>query len=131
MNRLATSLAFIPLLAACSHKGAPTDTPSGRATYSGDTAFEARGATATAAPEAPPPGAPQKKSASAPAAMSGAGADSAAVARESEARPGLGTAWGETLSSRVSSAPFERAEPERPFSIASLYYNDANGIRAM
>jgi hypothetical protein len=130
MNRLATSLAFIPLVAACAHQGAPSDTPSGRATYSGDSAFEARGAKSTAAPAAPPSGARQE-SAAAPTAMSSADADASAVARESEARPGLGTAWGETMSSRVSSAPFERAEPQRPFSVASLYYNDANGIRAM
>ena len=46
-------------------------------------------------------------------------------------RPGLGTTWGETRSSRVSSAPFQRANPNNPFSVTSLHYNDSSGINAM
>jgi hypothetical protein len=46
-------------------------------------------------------------------------------------RPGLGTEWGETRSSRISSAPFTRADPQTPFAMASLFYNDADGARAM
>ncbi len=46
-------------------------------------------------------------------------------------RPGLGTAWGETRESRVRSVPFEREDPEAPSAIATLYYDDAAGIRAM
>jgi hypothetical protein len=46
-------------------------------------------------------------------------------------RPGLGTAWGETRVSRISTAPFIRADVERPFAVASLFYNDAEGARSM
>jgi hypothetical protein len=46
-------------------------------------------------------------------------------------RPGLGTEWGESRFSRVTTAPFVRAESDRPFVVASLYYNDRAGIQAM
>ncbi len=45
-------------------------------------------------------------------------------------RPGLGTTWGETMSSRVSNAPFERASGN-PFSLTTIRYNDQMGISAM
>ncbi len=45
-------------------------------------------------------------------------------------RPGLGTTWGESMTSHVSNAPFERASGG-PFSVASIHYNDATGIGAM
>jgi hypothetical protein len=45
-------------------------------------------------------------------------------------RPGLGTEWGETRQSRVSSAPFERADGARPLSTTSFFYNDESGVRA-
>jgi hypothetical protein len=45
-------------------------------------------------------------------------------------RPGLGTEWGETRQSRVSSAPFERADGDRPLSATSFFYNDESGVRA-
>jgi hypothetical protein len=57
-------------------------------------------------------------------------ADRGAMQPERDERPGLGTSWGETRSSRVSSAPFERNQ-SGPFAVASLNYNDANGVRAM
>lgn len=47
-----------------------------------------------------------------------------------EERPGLGTEWGETRQSRVSSAPFERADGDRPLSATSFFYNDESGVRA-
>jgi hypothetical protein len=47
-----------------------------------------------------------------------------------EERPGLGTEWGETRQSRVSSAPFERADGGRPLSTTSFFYNDESGVRA-
>ncbi len=46
-------------------------------------------------------------------------------------RPGLGTKWGETRHSQVETAAFERANSRRPFAVASIYYNDATGVRAM
>ncbi len=46
-------------------------------------------------------------------------------------RPGLGTEWGETRHSRVSSAPFERQDSHRPLSLTSFRYNDEEGVRAV
>lgn len=46
-------------------------------------------------------------------------------------RPGLGTEWGETRDSRVSSAPFERQAWSSPLSVTSFFYNDESGVRAM
>lgn len=58
-------------------------------------------------------------------------APSSQVAPEPIDRPGLGTEWGETRVSRISTAPFVRADVARPFVVASLFYNDAEGARAM
>jgi hypothetical protein len=52
-------------------------------------------------------------------------------AADTESRPGLGTEWGENRDSRVSTAPFFREDPDRPFASAKLFYNDASGVRAM
>jgi hypothetical protein len=46
-------------------------------------------------------------------------------------RPGLGTEWGETRSSSITTVAFQRAEPTNPFGMASLFYNDEEGARAM
>ena len=55
------------------------------------------------------------------------------VAREapSPMRPGLGTEWGETMNSRITSTPFIRGDARSPFSTTSMFYNDASGITAM
>lgn len=77
-----------------------------------------------------PAGAP---AAAGPARGEAAAADGAyqpTPAPEKE-RPGLGTEWGETRDSRVSSAPFERQDYSTPFSTASCFYNDESGVRAM
>ena len=50
---------------------------------------------------------------------------------EADDRPGLGTQWGETRFSRISTIPFVRADPDSPFATASLFYNDEEGARAM
>jgi hypothetical protein len=104
---------------------------------------------ADAAPRTPqafasPQGAPgTEKSASAeqsalapPAAASrsesaGAAADRAYEPAPEPRRPGLGTEWGETRESRVSSAPFERQNWSTPISVSSFQYNDESGVRAM
>ena len=57
-----------------------------------------------------------------------------APARFAEApsdRPGLGTKWGETRTSRVGFTEFQRADPNHPLGTAAIYYNDAAGIHAM
>ncbi len=46
-------------------------------------------------------------------------------------RPGLGTVFGETRTSRVTSSPFERNRPNSPFAVTALNYNDRTGINAM
>jgi hypothetical protein len=46
-------------------------------------------------------------------------------------RPGLGTEWGETRYSHVSHKSFDRADADHPTELASLYYNDREGARAM
>lgn len=46
-------------------------------------------------------------------------------------RPGLGTEWGETRSSSITTVAFQRAEPTNPFAMASMFYNDEEGARAM
>ena len=54
--------------------------------------------------------------------------------RPSEApadRPGLGTQWGETRNSRISTVQFQRADVGSPFATAALFYNDEEGARAM
>jgi hypothetical protein len=52
-------------------------------------------------------------------------------APDAASRPGLGTQWGETRFSQISTVPFFRANSERPFAMASLFYNDEEGARAM
>jgi len=50
--------------------------------------------------------------------------------KKADDRPGLGTTWGETRTSYVSSAPFNRADAYHPFALVSLNYNDEAGVRA-
>lgn len=77
-----------------------------------------------------------RKSSPAPASASarseGASADAAfePAPAPKDDRPGLGTEWGEARQSRVSSAPFERADGDRPLTTTSFFYNDESGVRA-
>jgi hypothetical protein len=75
---------------------------------------------------APPPAAAAPRS-----EASGAAADRAYDPTPEKHRPGLGTEWGETRDSRVSSAPFERQDWSNPLSVTSFFYNDEPGVRAM
>jgi hypothetical protein len=45
--------------------------------------------------------------------------------------PGLATTFGERRHSRVSTAPFARANKMSPFAVGKLFYNDPSGIAAM
>lgn len=47
-----------------------------------------------------------------------------------DSRPGLGTEWGETRTSRVHDVTFVR-DSSRPFALATLHYNDRRGVDAM
>jgi len=78
----------------------------------------------------------EKSAAAPPAAASrgdsaGSAADRAYEPAPEKQRPGLGTEWGETRESRVSSAPFERQSWSTPISVSSFQYNDESGVRAM
>lgn len=73
------------------------------------------------------PGYPGGDSNAAPSAAKEAGG---AVAQP-EDRPGLGTQWGETRDSKITSVPFERGDKANPFATAVLYYNDEEGAKAM
>jgi len=46
-------------------------------------------------------------------------------------RPGLGTEWGETRFSKITTVPFVRADVSNPFATASFFYNDEQGARDM
>ena len=61
----------------------------------------------------------------------GGGATAARFAQAPTDRPGLGTKWGETRTSRVGLTSFQRADSTHPIATAAIYYNDADGIRAM
>ncbi len=72
------------------------------------------------------PGYPASDSKAAPGVANEAGATAAP-----EDRPGLGTQWGETRDSKITSVPFERGDKANPFATAVLYYNDEEGAKAM
>jgi hypothetical protein len=76
-----------------------------------------------------PTGAAQAHADAAPRARAEAKRSSRPLELEPE-RPGLGTTWGETRTSHVSNAPFERASGN-PFSLTTIRYNDAGGVAAM
>lgn len=52
-------------------------------------------------------------------------------AEEPNDRPGLGTEWGETRFSKITTVPFVRADVSNPFATASFFYNDEQGARDM
>ena len=72
-----------------------------------------------------------------PSSPGGAGAeamrttDVAKQAPSPNLRPGLGTEWGETRSSHVTTSAFVRGDPNTPFAVARVFYNDQAGISAM
>jgi hypothetical protein len=96
------------------------------------------------APSAPPSDRSFSKSEAAPSppppapSQPGATASTSAPPRRSESsrepapesRPGLGTEWGETRTSRVHDVSFAR-DSSRPFAFATLNYNDRRGVDAM
>lgn len=83
-----------------------------------------------AQPGAPPPAA-DVESGDGAGASADFDAEEAPAREPAERRPGLGTTWGETRTSRVSTAPFVREDRSRPTALASIFYNDRAGVRAM
>lgn len=85
----------------------------------------------TPAPDAVAPPAPAPASAGYASQPGEPAAESSAPAPAPENRPGLGTEWGETRESPIREVSFFRADPERPFAVADLYYNDWQGVQAL
>lgn len=83
--------------------------------------------TATTSPNAPPP---SPGSASSAPREERASRDSVKSEPSPESRPGLGTEWGETRTSRVHDVTFVR-DSSRPFAVATLHYNDRRGVDAL
>ena len=106
-------------IAGCSRSGrAPDNAASLRNSNESPSVASSRGSSAAAG-----------EAAGTPAAAAPAAADE--MARSESERPGLGTSWGEAVSSQVSSTTFFRYSDSSPDGIASLFYNDEAGIGAM
>ncbi|HEY2518089.1 MAG TPA: hypothetical protein VGI39_44770 [Polyangiaceae bacterium] len=96
---------------------APPPPPPAPSTASGPS-----GATASASP---PPAIEAQES------RSGGGSQWQRREEQPKDRPGLGTEWGEQRESHIHEVSFLRADPERPFATASLFYNDRHGVEAL
>lgn len=126
---------LLTALAGCGGSAPPPMAPVGPSAEGAPTpAYQGGyGQPAAEAPAPPPP--PSSGAAPRPMEPSrSAPADYGGMAKKSEApadRPGLGTQWGETRMSRISTVPFERADLSSPFATAALYYNDEQGARAV
>jgi hypothetical protein len=133
MRRVGSALLITTLLGAlagCGGAEAPAMAPQpvsvGQASAGNGASFTTP---AAPAPPPPPPGA-EPTAGAAPRAYEGT-RRSAEVEAPPADRPGLGTQWGETRTSRITSVSFERADTTSPFVTAALYYNDEQGARAM
>ena len=130
------ALALTALGGAIGCAGAPAPaTPAQIATTPVNEPGYASGSLAEPSVASAPPSPPQASALSSRAEPSPPPAEKA-VRRHAEAapdldRPGLGTQWGETRTSRISFVGFERADMSSPFATASLFYNDEEGARAM
>jgi hypothetical protein len=82
-------------------------------------------------PAPPPASQPGRASAdAAPRSATGGSASKAPAEPSPSTRPGLGTEYGESRTSRVHDVTFVR-DSSRPFAIASLNYNDRKGVDAL
>jgi hypothetical protein len=140
-NKLWWVVCAMMVLAGCGASGgeakAPPSTPSnghgGGAPQSVSAESNAGGGNFAQPGQAPPPP-PAPVTTPADAAKS----SSAPTGRRAEAspeptpsqRPGLGTEWGETRSSRVHDVAFVR-DASRPFALAQLNYDDRRGVEAL
>jgi hypothetical protein len=103
--------------------------PAQPSAYTSPGGYSGGGTLAEAPPPPPPAMAPMAESA--PSRGSARKAERSFEPAPPEDRPGLGTQWGETRTSRISMVSFERADVRSPFATASLFYNDEEGARAM
>ena len=96
----------------------------------GDADERARAATRQAPP--PPHAAPARRRARAPPEPPTAGRGAARTpAAEARPRPGLGTEYGEAVSSPIYEVEFVRANAGRPAAFLGARYNDRDGLLAM
>lgn len=146
LSKFSACFIILPLVAACSHEtatesarnaasplateSAPVSTPSGSDEESGPTALNDAPRAAAAPPRASAPSGAADSASAAPRSGRGASAYEPQE-KKAEDRPGLGTTWGETRTSYVSSERFTRADSSHPFALVSLNYNDEAGIQAM
>lgn len=132
---------FLSLLLVLSGCGGASNSPAAKSAdsspsqgFSGGGAFPAEAPASTQASPAGFPAQPGTAAPSPPPRADAKSEDSSArsASREPspESRPGLGTEWGETRSSRVHDVTFVR-DSSRPFAIATMNYNDRNGVQAM
>jgi hypothetical protein len=84
---------------------------------------------AAPAPRGNAPAQAQAESADMAAAESPRAAGEAYAPRRS--RPGLGTEFGEAVSSQIREVEFVRAHPSEPSAVLGLHYNDRAGLLAM
>jgi hypothetical protein len=87
-----------------------------------------RGADARQAPRGEP--APRDAAKSADSASADLGGAAPARRREASAPSRLGTEYGESTWSPVTEVPFQRQDPWHPDAVASLRYDDADGLIA-
>lgn len=112
--------------------GAKAEEPS--ASPSADTAGPSQpsggwgGSAGTTASAPPPPAPPPTVTAESSAGTGSHWTSPEPAPRE---RPGLGTEWGESRESHIREVSFFRNDPERPFAVAQLFYNDRQGIEAL
>ncbi len=138
MKRLWLFCAVLVLLAGCGGAAEKSAQAPANAGYGGG-AQRSAPSTSTAGVSmdspAPPPSAPADFSPGAGASPSkSASAESQPNQRpspEPRERQGLGTEFGEARTSRVHDVTFVRADHDRPMGLASIFYNDKNGVDAL
>lgn len=134
MGRKAWWLGLVLMTAACGGGSGVTaksaDAPAGYAN-------ESFGGSAQAPAPMPAGGSSAKSSASVSESRSADAAPSTPSSERSTAaaeprreRPGLGTEWGESRSSRIREMSFER-QSDDPSSVVSVHYNDRDGASAL
>lgn len=131
-------LCLVLVLAGCGAGSAPKTVNSPDPTRGGaqglgpaeQAGFAPSDATADSAPAKASPGGSGDFQAAPPASAATPRSTRRAEERSPDSRPGLGTEWGETRTSRVHDVSFVR-DSSRPFAVATLHYNDRKGVEAM
>ena len=132
-KKLWVLLSLMLVLAGCAggaEKSAPARSPSG---FAGDApAKTSAGFDGEAAPPAPVQAGSGARAERAEVQSTAPSTTSREAPREpsADSRPGLGTEWGETRTSRVHDVTFVR-DSSRPFALAQLHYNDRRGADAL